>query len=486
MENVVPFHTPSIDGDKPSDSATRAEAEVISLHDRMPGQFAKFDRVDHEFEAFMNWLEEFDASAPPAEILSEASPDNGPSTAWMRSHARQRADGTSRHVPPPQSAPPPLACSINPIRPVARPRIIRDLTADMDKLLPVDRVLDVLDNLVPAECLAMQGISSFLADWSTLKGRKSFQLENHVREASEEAKAQCLRDVETLSKTDLREHYRKESDSHRNRKGAAKKNGWRWHPDFDDFGSFLRILGPIPEPGYTLDRIDPHDTEYAPGKVRWLDKRGQANNRKCTITKTFEDVTQPLSVWAEVTKQPYDRLYRRHNMKWTDEQVIFGKVGKDGFDAEAACRPWNHHDDDAERERAERFFQHYSRPGETPLGFCARYFRDGTAKWEEFLESHVGLDPNEDSYSGIAPHCLPRLKDAEEMLRRLQPIGEWLKRALAGVKAPPATPAANPERSRRRSTRKIDFEVYHQNRCENYPELADIDDVGDDEDREYI
>ncbi|APH70037.1 hypothetical protein [Aquibium oceanicum] len=357
----------------------------------------------------------------------------------------------------------------------------------MANLIRLDYIDEVLSGLVPAECLAFHGFSNFLADWSILKGRKSFQLENPVLEASEEAKAQCLKDVETLSATDLKMRFPAEYNSHKNRKFTAKKNGWLWHPEFADFASFLRIVGPIPEPGCTLDRIDPHDTEYAPGKVRWLGKRGQANNRKCTIMKTYEDVTAPLSVWAEETKQPYDRLYARHTDGWTDEQVIFGKDGRNGYDIGAAFRPWNQHWDEAEREKAEDFFRKYMRPAETPLEFCIRYFRMGTRPWEEFLENHVGSHAEEEAYSGIAPHCVPAIENAARMLQRLRPLEIWIERASDTLKAARLKHLKGPESSSRSSQpasgkRRVDYEVAHQNYCENYPELGCRDEYDD----EYI
>jgi hypothetical protein len=48
----------------------------------------------------------------------------------------------------------------------------------------------------------------------------------------------------------------------------------RWR----EFPSFLADMGE-PPPGLTLDRIDANGN-YEPGNCRWLDQKGQQNNRR--------------------------------------------------------------------------------------------------------------------------------------------------------------------------------------------------------------
>jgi integrase len=86
-------------------------------------------------------------------------------------------------------------------------------------------------------------------------------------------------DCETLSKMDLRRRYSREATCHRNMQSRSKARGAVVSPVFRDFRSFLKIMGPMPVAGATVDRIDNSDPEYAPGKVRWADKRTQNSNK---------------------------------------------------------------------------------------------------------------------------------------------------------------------------------------------------------------
>lgn len=50
-------------------------------------------------------------------------------------------------------------------------------------------------------------------------------------------------------------------------------------PQWESFDQFLADMGPVPHPGWTLDRID-NDQGYAPGNCRWADCQIQAQNRR--------------------------------------------------------------------------------------------------------------------------------------------------------------------------------------------------------------
>lgn len=57
-------------------------------------------------------------------------------------------------------------------------------------------------------------------------------------------------------------------------RGIAVCEEWR-----DDFGAFLREIGPAPSPAHSVDRVK-NELGYVPGNVRWATAKEQANNRR--------------------------------------------------------------------------------------------------------------------------------------------------------------------------------------------------------------
>lgn len=117
--------------------------------------------------------------------------------------------------------------------------------------------------------------------------------------------------VQSLGKMELRKHFPLEAASYGDMKGRVRTHGAVIHPKFKDFRSFLLHVGARPLPTWTLDRVNPHDPEYAPGKVRWADKRSQANNRRNTILLMIRGEIRPLTDWARLTKQDPKTLRKR-------------------------------------------------------------------------------------------------------------------------------------------------------------------------------
>lgn len=160
-----------------------------------------------------------------------------------------------------------------------------------------------------------------------LKRRLTDLRNNPTKESSYQKTSidQVQEDVNSQTKTQLKEKYPLTHSSWRNRKSFVKKNGRRFHPEFMEFSSFLLIMGPRPNKHYTLDRIDNSNLDYGPGLCRWADKTKQANNRSSTIHLTYNGECLPLTVWAKRTNQKADTLRNRHQKGWTDEEVIEGK-----------------------------------------------------------------------------------------------------------------------------------------------------------------
>ncbi len=132
--------------------------------------------------------------------------------------------------------------------------------------------------------------------------------------------------IAALTAMELRSRYRREANSHKNMLSRRKTHRAIVHPDFIEFASFLRIMGPMPAKKATLDRIDNTDPEYAPGKVRWADKRTQNSNKSDTII--IHDVTKgksySVSELVKFQSIPADTIRKRKRRGWQDAEIIAG------------------------------------------------------------------------------------------------------------------------------------------------------------------
>lgn len=128
----------------------------------------------------------------------------------------------------------------------------------------------------------------------------------------------------SASKMELRYRYISEANSHRNRKAQAKGN---FSPELRDLRDFLLYVGPMPQPGMTLDRINNDDLQYAWNKVRWATKKVQNNNKSDTGTYTCSKTgkTFTTSELAELQGVCLDTIRKRGKRGWTADQIIAGK-----------------------------------------------------------------------------------------------------------------------------------------------------------------
>lgn len=133
-------------------------------------------------------------------------------------------------------------------------------------------------------------------------------------------------DLQHLTKMQLRTKYTAEANSHRNMLTRSKRRGNKVHPAFREFRNFLRLVGPMPVSGATLDRIDNNDPEYAPGKVRWADRHTQNNNKGDTLTfydrQTGEVFT--TSRLAKLQGVDASTIRQRRARGWSDAEIIAG------------------------------------------------------------------------------------------------------------------------------------------------------------------
>lgn len=131
--------------------------------------------------------------------------------------------------------------------------------------------------------------------------------------------------VETkmLSMKALHVKYASTYNSHRNMKARCIAMGIELAPQFERFIDFLAMVGPAPNTGDTIDRINP-EGPYVPENVRWANKTVQARNRTNVRHLTFNGETLPLVAWAERLQVPASRLRGRLQNGWSDAEVITG------------------------------------------------------------------------------------------------------------------------------------------------------------------
>lgn len=137
-------------------------------------------------------------------------------------------------------------------------------------------------------------------------------------------------DLQTLSKTALRNKYRAEESCHKNMLRREQSKDAVIHPLFRKFDSFLSIMGPMPQKGMTVDRIDNADPEYAPDKVRWADKSTQNSNKSdshaFTCSKTGQTYT--TSQLAKAQDVTLSAIRKRRTNGWSDDEIIAGNKPK--------------------------------------------------------------------------------------------------------------------------------------------------------------
>lgn len=92
-------------------------------------------------------------------------------------------------------------------------------------------------------------------------------------------------------------------------------------PEWDDFTTFYRDLGPRPSPQHSLDRID-NDGPYCKDNCRWTTDTTQARNRRSSRTLTWRGETRSVPDWAEVVGLPWKTIHHRLALGWTVEQAL--------------------------------------------------------------------------------------------------------------------------------------------------------------------
>lgn len=208
---------------------------------------------------------------------------------------------------------------------------------------------------------------------------------------------QAIEDVDLLNaglitRTELRKRYLKTYknwDDMKQRCKADPETGMRpiaLDASFENFPDFLKIVGPRPEPSWSLDRID-HTGPYSPSNVRWASKETQSRNRSNTVYLTAREKTKPLVVWAEELGTNPDTLRRRKRDGWTDEEIIEGTRSWTKHSPSQPVTSQKHWDytpwQPGNREAMERLYQRYGWREENRLRFAKRYPMDRLSRIKE-------------------------------------------------------------------------------------------------------
>ncbi len=97
--------------------------------------------------------------------------------------------------------------------------------------------------------------------------------------------------------------------------------GIRFHPEWAEFGSFLRDVGLRPTPQHSLDRID-NDGNYEPGNVRWATRKVQGRNKSSNVRLTAFGETLTAKEWAERKGLKYLTLLFRLRRGMPTEEAL--------------------------------------------------------------------------------------------------------------------------------------------------------------------
>ena len=167
-------------------------------------------------------------------------------------------------------------------------------------------------------------------------------------------------------------------------------------PSFEKFADFLKIVGPRPDPTWSLDRIDPTGP-YSLENVRWASKTTQSRNRTNTIYLTAQGTTRPLTEWAEALGVDAGKLRSRKRSGWTDQEIIEGKrswlENSAPLSTTTSQKHWEYTPWPLEnREQMERLYQHYKWSGEHRLKFARRYSETSAARLMEEIERYSWPD----------------------------------------------------------------------------------------------
>jgi hypothetical protein len=131
-----------------------------------------------------------------------------------------------------------------------------------------------------------------------------------------------------LSEETLKDRFPDEATSWDAVKDRCRKGGGVLADEFRTFSGFLRSIGLRPSDRHSVDRINPRDPVYGPGKVRWATPRMQTANRTnsrvavCPLTGRVWTFAALSALHGPGFSEK--QLYRFRKAGWSDAELIAG------------------------------------------------------------------------------------------------------------------------------------------------------------------
>lgn len=112
-----------------------------------------------------------------------------------------------------------------------------------------------------------------------------------------------------------------DSQDYSNYGGRGIKVCGRW----SSFQNFIDDMGPRPDKGYSIDRID-NDGPYSPENCRWATVKQQNRNKRSIKKIEIDGVIRGLGEWAEVSGTNLETIRSRLNRHWDPKEAVFGEI----------------------------------------------------------------------------------------------------------------------------------------------------------------
>jgi hypothetical protein len=92
-------------------------------------------------------------------------------------------------------------------------------------------------------------------------------------------------------------------------------------PEWLNFETFFRDMGPKPSPSHSLDRIDANG-DYCAGNCRWATTAQQMRNKRNTVLVTYNGQRMPLIAAAELAGIKPATVHARRRNGWPDNRLL--------------------------------------------------------------------------------------------------------------------------------------------------------------------